>query len=145
MWHNRDMSHIMTCLSKAQTMCSDSWKRNIIAAKATLCCSLFWVSYCMTTDWSQSSKGLSSVVLFPWLLSVQKLYLSPGNLVDDTTTLSQGKDLDLREVMAHKEVSSWRMGSARVCGQSQSWVVASSGLFTTDASRLDNGMCVQVA
>lgn len=37
--------------------------------------------------------------------SGQTLYLSPGNLVGDTSALSQGKDLDLREAVARKKVS----------------------------------------
>lgn len=77
--------------------------------------------------------------------SAQTLYLSPGNLVGDTTTLSQGKDLDLREAVAHKKVSSCNpegIQQERVAGPGAE--AAPSGLFTADTSPLAKGMCVQV-
>lgn len=141
------MSHIMPCLSKAPN--NVLW---LMEAQHYCCWSCTVLKHCSlfesVTVWPHadlSPARVDPVRSLPMgTNSVQTLYLPPGNQVGNTTTLSQGKDLDLREVMSPGKVSSCRKDSAGVCGQSQSWEVASSGLFTADASPLDNGMCVQV-
>lgn len=104
------------------------------------------VSYCLTTDWSRSGRGLSHMILFSWV-QTQCRYCAcardPGGWYRNSLP---GKGSGFKGGYGLQEglILQCRRDSAGARGWSRSWEAAPSGLFTADTSPLAKGMCVQV-